>query len=252
MVGPSLPLLRRYLVLFVGRLLLRECLRRDVVLWWVFSLLMVHPGLQGFPPGQASATSSFSLERISERNVEQIAGFSRGGLQDFLPGQISTSSSHDPARASDALDAPGKGFFLAFFLLIKKSAKLASHLESALLPESSPSTPAAQLAFLLSCSLQAQAEEKRRKEEEEQLAKEKEEAEGDVSAACSAVPAAGADALPPRHLGTVFRVHVAGGVIKGDDGRMFPFRSSCMELAVGYRVSFFVRGLAACGLTRVF
>ena len=108
------------------------------------------------------------------------------------------------------------------------------------------------LAFLLSCSLQAQAEEKRRKEEEEQLAKEKEEAEGDVSAACSAVPAAGADALPPRHLGTVFRVHVAGGVIKGDDGRMYPFRSSCMELAVGYRVSFFVRGLAAYGLTRVF
>ena len=79
------------------------------------------------------------------------------------------------------------------------------------------------LAFLLSCSLQAQAEEKRRKEEEEeQLAKEKEEAEGDVSAACSAVPAAGADALPPRHLGTVFRVRVAGGVIKGDDGRLFP------------------------------
>ena len=99
--------------------------------------------------------------------------------------------------------------------------------------------------------LQAQAEEKRRKEEEVQLAKEKEEAKGDVSASCSAVPAAGADALPPRHLGTVFRVHVAGGVIKGDDGRMFPFRSSCMKLAVGYRVSFFVRGLAAYGLTRV-
>ena len=29
-------------------------------------------GLQGFPPGQASTTSSLSLERISERNVEQI------------------------------------------------------------------------------------------------------------------------------------------------------------------------------------
>ena len=29
-------------------------------------------GLQGFPPGQASTTSSFSLGRISERNVEQI------------------------------------------------------------------------------------------------------------------------------------------------------------------------------------
>ena len=74
---------------------------------------------------------------------------------------------------------------------------------------------------------------------------EKEEDEGDVSAA-------GADALPPRHLGTVFRVHVTGGVIKGDDGRMYSFRSSRMELAVGFRVSFFVRVSAAYGLTRVF
>ena len=32
-------------------------------------------GLQGFPPGQASTTSSLSLERISERNVEQIVDF---------------------------------------------------------------------------------------------------------------------------------------------------------------------------------
>ena len=134
----------------------------------------------------------------------------------------------------DDAEEPGEGVFRTF-PRPKKSANLASHSGSALLPESSPSTPAAQLAFLVSCSLQAQAEEKRRKEEEEQLAKEKEEAEGDVSAACSAVPAAGADAIPPRHLGTVNRVHVAGGVIKGDDGRMYPFRSSCMELAVGYR-----------------
>ena len=28
-------------VLFVGRFLLRGCLRRDVVWWWIFSLLMV-------------------------------------------------------------------------------------------------------------------------------------------------------------------------------------------------------------------
>ena len=68
-------------------------------------------GLQGFPPGQASTTSSFSLERISERNVEQIADFPGGGLQDFLPGQSSSSSSHDPARAYVALDAPGYGVF---------------------------------------------------------------------------------------------------------------------------------------------
>ena len=57
--------------------------------------------LQGFLPEQSSAvTSSSSSERISERNVEQIA-VSRGfgdGLQDFLPGQSSSSSSHDPAR----------------------------------------------------------------------------------------------------------------------------------------------------------
>ena len=72
-------------------------------------------GLQGFPPpGQSSTTSSFSLERSSERNVEQIAGFPGGGLQDFLPGQSSSSSSHVPARAYDALDAPGEGGFSHF------------------------------------------------------------------------------------------------------------------------------------------
>ena len=71
--------------------------------------------LQGFPPGQASTTSSFSLERISERNVEQITVSRVGeGLQDFLPRQSSSSSSHDPARASDALDAPGYGVFRTF------------------------------------------------------------------------------------------------------------------------------------------
>ena len=42
--------------------------------------------LQGFPPGQASTTSSFSLERISERIAEQNVEFPvGGGLQDFLP-----------------------------------------------------------------------------------------------------------------------------------------------------------------------
>ena len=77
-------------------------------------------GLQGFPPGQASTTSSFSLERISERNVEQIAGFSGGGLQDFLPGQSSSSSSHDPARVHEALDGPGEGVFRTFPRVKKK------------------------------------------------------------------------------------------------------------------------------------
>ena len=73
--------------------------------------------LQGFLPEQSStATSSSSLKRISERNVEQIA-VSRGfgeGLQDFLPGQSSSSSSHDPARDSEARDEPGEGFFSHF------------------------------------------------------------------------------------------------------------------------------------------
>ena len=50
--------------------------------------------LQGFLPEQSStATSSSSLERISERNVEQIVVSRVGeGLQDFLPGQSSSSS----------------------------------------------------------------------------------------------------------------------------------------------------------------
>ena len=43
-------------------------------------------GLQGFLPGQASTTSPLSLERISERNVEQIVDSPVfGGLPDFRP-----------------------------------------------------------------------------------------------------------------------------------------------------------------------
>ena len=72
--------------------------------------------LQGFLPEQNStATSSSSLERISERNVEQIVVSRVGeGLQDFLPGQSSSSSSHDPARGFEALDEPGDGVFRTF------------------------------------------------------------------------------------------------------------------------------------------
>ena len=73
--------------------------------------------LQGFLPEQSSTvTSSSSSERISERNVEQIA-VSRGfgeGLQDFLPGQSSSSSSHGPARIAETLDEPGEGGFSHF------------------------------------------------------------------------------------------------------------------------------------------
>ena len=64
-----------------------------------------HPGLQGFPS---------SKKRISERIVEQIVDpVSSGRLLGSLPGQGS-SSSHSPARAYDALDAPGEGFFSHF------------------------------------------------------------------------------------------------------------------------------------------
>ena len=71
-------------------------------------------------------------ERISERNVEQIA-VSRGfgeGLQDLLPGQSSSSSSHDPARVAEALDEPGEGFFFALFHKLKKKCETGSALES--------------------------------------------------------------------------------------------------------------------------
>ena len=88
--------------------------------------------LQGFLPEQSSTvTSSSSLERICERNVEQIA-VSRGfgeGFQDFLPGQSSSSSSHDPARVAEALDEPWEGVFRTFHP--KKSAKSALESESA-------------------------------------------------------------------------------------------------------------------------
>ena len=105
-------------------------------------------GLQGFPPGQASTTSSFSLERISERIVEQNVDFPVvGGLQDFLPGQSSSASSSSPAGVRGFADVPGERFF-ALFSQIKKSAKLGSHSGSELLSESSPSTPAAHVDAL--------------------------------------------------------------------------------------------------------
>ena len=57
-----------------------------------------------------------------------------------------SSSFHSPAGSDEDADKPGEGFFFfALFHKIKKSAKLASHSGSELLPESSPSTPAAQL-----------------------------------------------------------------------------------------------------------
>ena len=67
-----------------------------------------------------------SFQRIMEQTVD-IPG---GGL-------------HRPGQSSSSADEAGEGFFRTF-PQIKKSAKGASHSRSALLPESSPSTPAAQ------------------------------------------------------------------------------------------------------------
>ena len=118
--------------------------------------------LQGFLPERSSIATSFSsLERISERNVEQIA-LSRvgGGLQGFLPGQSSSSSSHDPARVSEALDQPGDVVFRTF-PHVQKSATQPPHSGSALLPHSSPWTPAA-------CDASMVLEEEEEEEEEEE------------------------------------------------------------------------------------
>ena len=94
-------------------------------------------GLQGFSSGQSS-TALPSKKRISERIMEQIVDpVSRGGP----PG---SSSSHFPAGVEERADELGEGVFRTF-PQNKKSAKLGSHSGSALLPESSPSTLAAQL-----------------------------------------------------------------------------------------------------------
>ena len=70
--------------------------------------------------------------------MEQIVDpVSRGSLQ-------GSSSSHSPAGDEERADEPGKGVFRTFHQH-KKSAKVASHSGSELLPESSPSTRAAQL-----------------------------------------------------------------------------------------------------------
>ena len=98
-----------------------------------------------FPPRQASTTSSFSLERISERNVEQIVDIPGGGLQDFRPGHGSSSSSHVPARGHEAPDGPGEVvFFFRTFPQNKESAKLGLHSSPRVHASVSSSTPAPQ------------------------------------------------------------------------------------------------------------
>ena len=102
----------------------------------------VGDGLQSFLPEQSSTSLHGLQERISERNVEQIAVSRVGeGLQDFLPGQSSASSSRDPARGFEVLDEPGYGVFRTF-PQIQKSAAQPPHSRSELPPHSSPWTPA--------------------------------------------------------------------------------------------------------------
>ena len=48
--------------------------------------------VQGSLPRQSSTATSSSLERISERTVEQSVDFPGGGLQDFRPGHGSTAA----------------------------------------------------------------------------------------------------------------------------------------------------------------
>ena len=79
--------------------------------------------LQGFLPRQSSTGLDGSLERISERIVEQNVDFPVGGgpQEDFLPGQSSSASSSSPAGVHGSADGPGEGFF--FFALFPKFKK---------------------------------------------------------------------------------------------------------------------------------
>ena len=76
--------------------------------------------LQGFPLRQSSTVTSSSLERISERIVEQFVDpVSSGRLLGSLQGQCS-SSSHSPAGVEELDDEPGEGFFSHFSPKSKK------------------------------------------------------------------------------------------------------------------------------------
>ena len=97
-------------------------------------------GLQGFLPRQSS-TALPSLERISERIVEQNVDFPvGGGLQDFLPGQSSSASSSSPAGVHGSADVPGEGFF-SHFSPKEKKCEGRSALESESAPRVEPIHP---------------------------------------------------------------------------------------------------------------
>ena len=99
-----------------------------------------------------------SLQRIMEQTVDipvPQGGGRHADLQGFLRGQSSTGAEqivdipggglHRPGQSSSSADEPGEGVFRTFPQNKKKVRRVASHSGSELLPESSPSTPAAQL-----------------------------------------------------------------------------------------------------------
>ena len=90
-----------------------------------------HVGLQGFLPRQSSRTSSFSLERSSERIVEQI-------VDSRVLGGVSS------AFSSSSREHAGEGFFSTFFPG-EKSAKVGPHSSPRVPASVSPSTSSAQL-----------------------------------------------------------------------------------------------------------
>ena len=85
--------------------------------------------LQGFPPRQSSTAPLLSLERISERIVEQTVDIpvSVGGLQDFRPRESSSSVAHSPAVWFNAEDEPFQGGFRTFSAGEKKCDRHPAH-----------------------------------------------------------------------------------------------------------------------------
>ena len=179
--------------------------------------------------GQRTATAIREVE-------EQVAHFGLRAQKTPPPGERPGCLADPAPQRSDRSQRRFAGNALPTFALPSLAGSAAEAVD------------ASTLTFLLGQNLALQKlkgeEEKRREEEEEEEAKLANE-EDEVSAA---VPAA----LPPRHLGTVFRVHELGGIIRGDDGRMFSFRSSRIALAAGFRVSFFIKEHTAYGVMKVY
>ena len=120
-------------------------------------------GLQGSPPEQSSTAALSSAERICERIVEQNVDIPvGGGLQDFRPGQSSSSVARSPAEWLTAEDEAIQGVFRTF-PQNKKSATQPPRSGSALLPHSSPWTPAAYDASMV---LEEEEEEEEECEDE--------------------------------------------------------------------------------------